>query len=700
MLRTVTQSKKWGFDVTFILVLSFLNVVYFYNINSTWADGYTLTMSHSGVQQVDVVPKNINDIATTIAEDNVTIVTTCRSGYNFAIGTSVNDNNLYLNGNSSINTAGKYFTAADGNTALSNASNTWGYYFNRTIVPSSSSVFLPVPAYGSGADILVSPTASATDISDSFSVYYGVAASGSIPAGMYKMIPDSNNNGMNNDGADGVVVYYATVAEACMSYTVEFNPTSTASGTPLSGTGTMNDQTIYKGVATNLTTNNFTPPNGYEFREWNTAQDGSGTNYADGASVTDLTTPGGTITLYAQWRAACPSNTICYDGNGADTGIGGMANQTGENGTSAMLRGYNFKRTDYAFLGWSESTNPIIGTDTIYGPMETVTFSTQKSGAANLSAKGLILYAVWIPKDTTDTMQTFSATTCNNRLTKIDYDATHGFYTHDNANYKLTADSFIALEDERDGNTYMVARLTDGNCWMLENLRLNTADSTDSTLAQGYGGVFTRLADSESNNFSNSTTANTVGGSTLYSTTNITGNNTGYRFPRYNSVNTVSPTTNVNATDANIYGYGNYYTWAAAMANTSDLTSNTSDSVGTSLCPTNWRLPLGNSTAIYSFGTLSTSMGGLSTNMTNATTPTNTVIAIRYREFPNNFVYAGFYNGAATSNRGSRARYWSSTAASGTNAYVWRFNDDSTVYPGNYSYEKYRGCSIRCVAGT
>ena len=42
----------------------------------------------------------------------------------------VNDNNLYLNGNVANNTAGTFFAPADGNTALSSAPNTWGYYYN------------------------------------------------------------------------------------------------------------------------------------------------------------------------------------------------------------------------------------------------------------------------------------------------------------------------------------------------------------------------------------------------------------------------------------------------------------------------------------------------------------------------------------------------------------------------------------------
>lgn len=41
----------------------------------------------------------------------------------------------------------------------------------------------------------------------------------------------------------------------------------------------------------------------YEFVEWNTKPDGSGTRYADGAEILNLTAAeGGTVTLYAQWE--------------------------------------------------------------------------------------------------------------------------------------------------------------------------------------------------------------------------------------------------------------------------------------------------------------------------------------------------------------------------------------------------------------
>lgn len=53
--------------------------------------------------------------------------------------------------------------------------------------------------------------------------------------------------------------------------------------------------------------------NNYVFNGWNTASNGSGTAYANGASVSNLAAVGSSITLYAQWTAK--KFTIKYNDN-------------------------------------------------------------------------------------------------------------------------------------------------------------------------------------------------------------------------------------------------------------------------------------------------------------------------------------------------------------------------------------------------
>lgn len=84
-------------------------------------------------------------------------------------------------------------------------------------------------------------------------------------------------------------------------YTVKYDANG-GSGTTASSAHTYDS-------ARNLVSNEFTRT-GYTFTGWNTKPDGSGTSYANGASVKNLTsTNKGTVTLYAQWKA----NTYTYN---------------------------------------------------------------------------------------------------------------------------------------------------------------------------------------------------------------------------------------------------------------------------------------------------------------------------------------------------------------------------------------------------
>ena len=65
-------------------------------------------------------------------------------------------------------------------------------------------------------------------------------------------------------------------------------------------TGSMDNMTMTGGVPTKLPVNRFAKENAL-FIGWNTAPDGSGTNYGDGQSVNTIAGDGETLTLYAQW---------------------------------------------------------------------------------------------------------------------------------------------------------------------------------------------------------------------------------------------------------------------------------------------------------------------------------------------------------------------------------------------------------------
>ena len=76
---------------------------------------------------------------------------------------------------------------------------------------------------------------------------------------------------------------------ATQTHSIHFNPNG--------GSGTMGDQTVNEFEPTALQNNAFTRE-GFVFEGWNTAIDGTGDYYADGATVTLLDD----LTLYAQWE--------------------------------------------------------------------------------------------------------------------------------------------------------------------------------------------------------------------------------------------------------------------------------------------------------------------------------------------------------------------------------------------------------------
>ena len=404
---------------------------------------------------------------------------------------------------------------------------------------------------------------------------------------------------------------------------------------------------------------------------------------------------------------SCTTSKICYFANVSDY-EGTMRDQN--IAAEVTLLPSNFSRTGYGFAGWSDKYDYVTNPEAkFYGPMETITLNTADYTGTN---PGLSLYAVWVKSQGNLQDSPKVATVCNS-LTKAPIDGT------------ANLSSVSALTDQRDNNTYAIAKLADGKCWMIENMRLDNTNSDNSTgaLAQGYAtnatyGNFAGLANAENPWANNITTANS-----LYSTngagntTNIGSTNAGYRFPRYNNQNT-SDRASAPATGANTYSYGNYYTWAAAIANLNNYTFNNASVTNTSICPTGWHLPTGGQTTVnttadfYTLGksimkdssgniiepdqNASNGYGYYGNSVTNAASKTATAAI---RSYPNNFLYSGSVYSGSVSNRGGGGYYWSSTAGSSNYAYYLGLNS-TDVYPGTNVSNKYSGRTIRCLASS
>lgn len=146
------------------------------------------------------------------------------------------------------------------------------------------------------------------------------------------------------------------------SYIVSYN----ANG----GSGIPSSQIKWYG--TNLTLSSMEPTRtGFSFNGWNTASNGSGTNYPPGGTYS----ANASVALYAQWKAI--TYTVKYDANG---GTGAPGNQTKTYGVNLTLSNTKPIRTNYIFKGWSLTKNGSV----YYQP-----------GGTCGKNENLTLYAVW-----------------------------------------------------------------------------------------------------------------------------------------------------------------------------------------------------------------------------------------------------------------------------------------------------------------
>ena len=132
-----------------------------------------------------------------------------------------------------------------------------------------------------------------------------------------------------------------TIKTASNQFTVTFNANT--------GTGTMNNQIVTNNASQKVNVNAFKKA-GYTFKNWNTRADGTGTTYANSATVDSIATSNGaTVTLYAQWTK--DTYTISYNLNGGSV----TGNPTSYQVDTADITLKNPSKTGYSFAGWTGS---------------------------------------------------------------------------------------------------------------------------------------------------------------------------------------------------------------------------------------------------------------------------------------------------------------------------------------------------------
>lgn len=187
--------------------------------------------------------------------------------------------------------------------------------------------------------------------------YGGNVATKTVTDGAYVTAPGNPTRyGYNFTSWTGTV---GAIVCANRTHTAQWTPwRHTVAYNANGGSGAPGNQTKTYGQSLNVSQ---TEPSrhGYNFKNWNTAQNGTGTAYGLGANYS-YDQNGGTVTLYAQWNPW--KGMITYNANG---GSGAPGSQTKTYGQSLTLTGSVPIKAGYEFVCWNTKQD---GTGTSYLP--------------------------------------------------------------------------------------------------------------------------------------------------------------------------------------------------------------------------------------------------------------------------------------------------------------------------------------------
>ena len=361
--------------------------------------------------------------------------------------------------------------------------------------------------------------------------------------------------------------------------------------------------------------------------------------------------------------------TINYDQNTTDTvtNLPTPNPQTSETfATTVNISNTVPARDGYLFKGWctAQVSDDAACSGTTYNPDgdgTNLSWTIDQTAATST----LDLYAMW-EVDAVD-MQTMKDTDC-------------------------VASAPTKVRDARDGEIYLVQRLADGRCWLLDNLRL---DPTATPLATLIGN--TNASSQTLTYFKNG------GGSSPYPATGV---NTTWASSSDNKYDEPKIVTTYKDTTVTSYGAGSgkvgvYYNYCAASAGSycyaqSAGTGNASEDI----CPAGWRLPTSATSGddgefralckAYNGGTDCVSGSGSSsyTSMDAASSS-----SLQYNL---STPLSGYYTSGSASSQGSVGGFWSSTFGGSSNTMLDLYVFSSQLSP-SFSAYKNIGRSLRCV---
>ena len=578
-------------------------------------------------------------------EVKVNIFTNAISGYELYFSSYDEDTNLKHVNNAITRTIPSSFSGEL--TPATMANNTWGYSLNNTsfkAVPKHSiqAKLKDLKTYPSGADLVQS-------------VYLGVKANSEIPSGVYtKRLVFTALAHENPNNFFSIFRMQDMTSALCDTATT---PVRTATTFDTDGSHHGDPNYVPTVTLTDTRDNNtYTVSKLADGKCWMTQNlriAGKTITPADSNVTTSYTIP-----------ASSPSGFIAHDTSNAyvdsDGGLYNWYTATAGTGTQSMSSGNT--TNSICPKGWRLPTGGSSGEfQTLYNNYNSL--SALRSSPVNLTLSGDVGNST--PYGRGSYGRYWSSTAHSSGNAYLIYLAASNVYPAYNigtyfgfsvrcvADDKLTFDSIAnmqdmtpelcantkehqtkTLRDIRDDNTYTVAKLKDGRCWMTQSLRIagKTLTSADSDVTSNY-----------------TIPASSGSGFGTYDTSSVY-----------------------------VDSDGGLYTWYAATVGTGTKALSTQGQNTTvSICPKGWRLPTGGNGG--EFEALNNRYSSISDLMANA-----------------NFVLSGFLGGGSRADQGSGGFYWSSTVNSSDYAYYLYLNT-SNAYPAHYSH-KYNGFSVRCIA--
>lgn len=261
------------------------------------------------------------------------------------------------------------------------------------------------------------------------------------------------------------------------------------------------------------------------------------------------------------------------------------------------------------------------------------------------------------------TMQAMTKSYCTTTMTT--YDGTNN-------------GAVLTLADTRGGTTqhYHVAKLADGNCWMLDNLKLGSTTAA------------TTLTPADSNVATNFTLPQLNDGTRTMDLSTDPGND-------YDTPYAYGPIPGDTGTDATNYGYLYNFSAATAGETRTSLPGNgtNGDIAPYSICAAGWKLPsAGTSPTTSDFGKLDITYGG-----TGLYTPGSPSAPHWQANGAFKGVLSGYWAGGF-GNQGAYGYWWSSSAGVGypSNAHYVAV-DGAEVGPGDNVIDRLAGMGLRCL---